>query len=144
MHSLMCVSVVVCVARKPRPCLSYNRRRDRINSVLLRSYYKGGGGVSADPSKKKIVIFSVSVCKAYLCLHDGASFLFSCLSQKKRTTGQWFFTRVSRKKAQLQNSTIFLLAFTRLYRKKITRLYNLFALAFTGPFPLSKAGKAQS
>ena len=43
MHSLMCVSVVVCVARKPRPCLSYSRRRDRINSVLLRSYYKGGG-----------------------------------------------------------------------------------------------------
>ena len=44
-HALthVCV-VVVCVARKPRPCLSYSRRRDRINSVLLRSYYKGGGG----------------------------------------------------------------------------------------------------
>ena len=25
MHSLTCVSVVVCVVRKPRPCLSYNR-----------------------------------------------------------------------------------------------------------------------
>ena len=25
------------------PCLSYSRRRDRINSVLWRSYYKGGG-----------------------------------------------------------------------------------------------------
>ena len=46
MHSLMCVSVVVCVARKPRPCLSYSRRRDRINSVLLCSYYKGGGVLS--------------------------------------------------------------------------------------------------
>ena len=44
MHSLTCVSVVVCVVRKPRPCLSYSRRRDRINSVLWRSYYKRGGG----------------------------------------------------------------------------------------------------
>ena len=44
-HALthVCV-VVVCVARKPHPCLSYSRRRDRINSLLLRSYYKGGGG----------------------------------------------------------------------------------------------------
>ena len=45
MHSLTCMSVVVCVVRKPRPCNSYSRRRDRINSVLWRSYYKGGGGV---------------------------------------------------------------------------------------------------
>ena len=44
MHSLTCMSVVVCVVRKPRPCNSYSRRRDRINSVLLRSYYKGRGG----------------------------------------------------------------------------------------------------
>ena len=44
MYSLTCVSVVVCVVHKPRPCLSYSRRRDRINSVLWRSYYKGGGG----------------------------------------------------------------------------------------------------
>ena len=43
MHSLTCMSVVVCVVRKPRPCNSYSRRRDRINSVLWRSYYKGGG-----------------------------------------------------------------------------------------------------
>ena len=43
MHSLMCVLVVVSVVRKPCPCLSYSRRRDRINSVLWRSYYKGGG-----------------------------------------------------------------------------------------------------
>ena len=43
MHSLTCVWVVVCVVHKPRPCLSYSRRRDRINSVLWRSYYKGGG-----------------------------------------------------------------------------------------------------
>ena len=44
MHSLTCMLVVVCVVRKPRPCNSYSRRRDRINSVLWRSYYKGGGG----------------------------------------------------------------------------------------------------
>ena len=37
------VLVVVCVARKLRPCPSYNRRRDRINLVLWRSLYKGGG-----------------------------------------------------------------------------------------------------
>ena len=43
MHSLTCMSVVVCVVRKLRPCNSYSRRRDRINSVLWRSYYKGGG-----------------------------------------------------------------------------------------------------
>ena len=49
MHSLMCVSVVVCVVRKPRPCLSYSRRRDRINSVLLHSYYKVGGGGVDEP-----------------------------------------------------------------------------------------------
>ena len=41
-----CMSVVVCVVLKPRPCNSYSRRRDRINSVLWRSYYKGGGGGS--------------------------------------------------------------------------------------------------
>ena len=46
MHSLTSMSVVVCVVRKPRPCNSYSRRRDRINSVLWRSYYKGGGGTS--------------------------------------------------------------------------------------------------
>ena len=43
MHSLTCVLVVVCVVRKPRPCLSYIRCRDRMNSVLWCSYYKGGG-----------------------------------------------------------------------------------------------------
>ena len=47
MHSLTCVSVVVCVVRKPCPCLSYSRRRDRINSVLWRNYYKGGGGMQS-------------------------------------------------------------------------------------------------
>ena len=36
--------VVVCVVLKLRPCLSYNRCRDRINSVLLRSLDKRGGG----------------------------------------------------------------------------------------------------
>ena len=44
MHSRTCMSVVVCVVRKLRPCNSYSRRRDRINSVLWRRYYKGGGG----------------------------------------------------------------------------------------------------
>ena len=39
-----CVSVVVYVARKLRPCLSYSRRRDRINLVLWRSLDKGGAG----------------------------------------------------------------------------------------------------
>ena len=36
--------VVVCVARKLRPCPSYSRRRDRINLGLWRSLYKGGAG----------------------------------------------------------------------------------------------------
>ena len=35
---------VVCVVRKLRPCVSYSGRRDRINSVLLRSLDKHGGG----------------------------------------------------------------------------------------------------
>ena len=38
------VLVVVCVARKLRPCPSYSRHRDRINLGLWRSLYKGGGG----------------------------------------------------------------------------------------------------
>ena len=37
--------VLVCVAHKLRRCLSYSRRRDRINSVLVRSLDKGGEGV---------------------------------------------------------------------------------------------------
>ena len=45
MRSFTCVSVVVYVARKLRPCPSYSRRRDRINLVLWRSLDKGGGGV---------------------------------------------------------------------------------------------------
>ena len=44
MRSFTCVSVVVYVARKLRPCLSYSRRRDRINLVLWRSLDKGGAG----------------------------------------------------------------------------------------------------
>ena len=54
MHSLTCVSVVVCVVHKPHPCLSYSRRRDCINSVLWRSYYKRGGGV--DELRPKVMI----------------------------------------------------------------------------------------
>ena len=42
MRSFTCVSVVVYVARKLRPCLSYSRRRDRINLVLWRSLDKEG------------------------------------------------------------------------------------------------------
>ena len=51
MCSFTCVSVVVYVARKLRPCPSYSRRRDRINLVLWRSLDKGGGGVH---TKKKV------------------------------------------------------------------------------------------
>jgi len=43
MRTCTCVPVVVCVARKLRPCPSYSRRRDRNNSVHWRSLYKGGG-----------------------------------------------------------------------------------------------------
>ena len=43
MRSFTCVSVVVYVARKLRPCPSYSRRRDRINLVPWRSLDKGGG-----------------------------------------------------------------------------------------------------
>ena len=46
MRALTCVSVVLCVAHKPRPCLSCSRRRYRINLGLLCSYYKGWGGGS--------------------------------------------------------------------------------------------------
>ena len=48
MRSFTCVSVVVYVARKLRPCPSYSRRRDRINLVLWRSLDKGGGGTSQE------------------------------------------------------------------------------------------------
>ena len=44
MRSFTCLSVVVYVARKLRPCPSYSRRRDRINLVLWRSLDKGGVG----------------------------------------------------------------------------------------------------
>ena len=45
-HALthVCVGSCMCCAQ-PRPCLSYSRHRDRIDFVLLRSYYKGGGYV---------------------------------------------------------------------------------------------------
>ena len=44
-HALtdMCVSVVVCVARKLHPCLSYSRLRDCVDLGFLCSY----GGVLA-------------------------------------------------------------------------------------------------
>ena len=43
MRACTFVSVVVCVARKLRPCPSYSGRRDRNNSVHWCSLYKGGG-----------------------------------------------------------------------------------------------------
>ena len=43
MQSFTCVLVVVYVARKLRPCPSYSRGRDRVNLVLWRSLYRGGG-----------------------------------------------------------------------------------------------------
>ena len=43
------MSAVVCVVRKPRPCRSYSRRRDRNGCVHWRSLYPGGGGVPPLP-----------------------------------------------------------------------------------------------
>ena len=40
------VLVVVCVARKLRPCPSYSGHRGRDNPVHRRSLYKGGGNPS--------------------------------------------------------------------------------------------------
>ena len=45
MRARTCVSVVVCVARKLRPCPSYSGRRDRNNSVHWRSLNRAGGVV---------------------------------------------------------------------------------------------------
>ena len=39
------VYVGSCMCRAQATCNSYSRRRDRINSVLWRSYYKRGGGI---------------------------------------------------------------------------------------------------
>ena len=44
MRMRTCVSVVVSVARKLRPCTSCSGRRDRNHSVHWRSLHKGGGG----------------------------------------------------------------------------------------------------
>ena len=44
--AVACVPVVVSVVPNLRPCLSYNRRRDRINAALLCSLDKGEGGGS--------------------------------------------------------------------------------------------------
>ena len=50
------VLVVVCVARKLRPCPSYSRVWDRINLGLWRSLYKGGGGVTFFPYHTKFEV----------------------------------------------------------------------------------------
>ena len=55
MRSFTCVSVVVYVARKLRPCPSYSRRRDRINLVLWRSLDKEGGGGSTIAGQWELV-----------------------------------------------------------------------------------------
>ena len=51
MRSLMCVSVIACVARRLRPFPNYSRRRDLINLGLWRGLYKGGRvqDISEDP-----------------------------------------------------------------------------------------------
>ena len=59
MRSFTCVSVVVYVAHKLRPCPSYSRRRDRINLVLWRSLDKGGGGC-ADWNTDWVVLQSIA------------------------------------------------------------------------------------
>ena len=66
-----CVSVVVYVARKLRPCLSYSRRRDRINLVLWRSLDKGGAGYMWNDIYCTMHTFTVSryaVLSLYFCL----------------------------------------------------------------------------
>ena len=52
MRARTCVSVVVFIARKLRPCPSYSRRRDRNNSVHWRSLYKGGGVQPCIPTQQ--------------------------------------------------------------------------------------------
>ena len=44
MAGMHCTITVFWVTANPSLKLSYSRYRDRINSVLLRSYYKRGGG----------------------------------------------------------------------------------------------------
>ena len=51
-----CVPVFVCVARKLWPCLSYSRRRDRIDLGLFCSLDKRGGGyISENPIRPFLV-----------------------------------------------------------------------------------------
>ena len=67
MHSPTCVSVVVCVVRKPRPCLSYSRRRDRTNLILLHGYYKGGGTYGEAVKNTSIIAYCHTAIAAYAC-----------------------------------------------------------------------------
>ena len=74
MHSLTCMSVVVCVMRKPRPCNSYSRRRDRINSVLWRSYYKRGGGTNGREKHTSALVLGHPLLYVFFCeLHMSVS-----------------------------------------------------------------------
>ena len=137
MHSLTCMSVVVCVVRKPHPCNSYSRRSDRINSVLWRSYFKGvggyhgrGGGVSglvwfspdfgkrAGTSMLYVVIpvffFAVNACNKKIV----TSCIFFCGKSCKPAT------HITAKKIKIIRFDDFL--YTRLPQKTITRLDDFF------------------
>ena len=72
MRARMCVSVVVCVARKLHPCPSYSGRRDRNNSVHWRSLYRGGGGdieicISVYFHERHMTSHKTGLCSKVLC-----------------------------------------------------------------------------
>ena len=71
MRMRMCVLVVVCVARKLRPCPSYSGCRDRNNSVHWRSLYKGGAGYNSAPGDHLLADYSSLWCfaKGYHACH---------------------------------------------------------------------------
>ena len=55
-------TVCICVSRASRPRLSYSRRKDRINSLLLHGLDKGGGGTTAEASCPRIPESSKHFC----------------------------------------------------------------------------------
>ena len=84
MRSFTCVSVVVYVARKLRPCPSYSRRRDRINLVLWRSLDKGGGGTRFQNLVKTKVFFFTRLLGSHLA-HKWATSNFAPRSEAEGT-----------------------------------------------------------
>ena len=86
MHSLTCMSVVVGVVRKPRPCNSYSRRRDRINSVLWRSYYKGG---EVGERGTVVPLLTIAASAPWHLSHAGAVMLHTKASSLSRDNGVW-------------------------------------------------------